>query len=102
MPALDKIPPQQPQPFVEASLGPLAVLPPVRPELRLVPSHSHRERLSRNLVAKDTQGTARVKLRGDEQYPVTGFAGQAFFSVVRFIPGGEALNRANLKRCSLR
>src|ERR1017187_9666196 len=101
-PSLDSIPPYQPQPFVQASFGPLPVGPPAGAELCIVASRSHRKGLPVNLVAEDAERAASVVVRCDDQDSCAFFARQAFFHVVRFLPGREPLNRTNLDRGSLR
>src|ERR1035437_7213124 len=101
-PSLDSIPPYQPQPFVQASFGPLPVSPPAGAELCIVTSRSHRKGLPVNLVAEDAERAASVVVRCDDQDSCAFFARQAFFHVVRFLPGREPLNRTNLDRGSLR
>src|ERR1019366_7653408 len=102
MPPFNRVPPQQPQPFVHASLGPLPVGPPTCPELRLVASRSNREGLPLNLVAEDAERAACVELRCDNQDPAAFFPGQAFFHVVRFLPSRKPLNGTDPDRCRLR
>src|SRR3984957_11510033 len=83
-PALDSTPPQQPLPFIQASLGPLPVGPPQGSELRLIPRPGDREGLPTDLVAKNAQRPAGVDLRRGDQIPPALFALQAFFRILRF------------------
>src|SRR5450631_500018 len=102
MPTLDRSPPDQPQPLVRTSLGPLPVSPPTCSELRTIASRCHRERLPTNFAAENAQRSAGVELGCDNQDPAASFARQAFFHVVRFLPGRKPLDRTDADRRRLR
>src|SRR5438309_6036328 len=88
-PPVDGVPPQQPQPFVKTSLGPLTLSPPACSKLRVVTNRCNREGLLRQLVPKNAERAAGVEIRCDDQNPGTFFSCQAFCRVVRFLASRE-------------
>src|ERR1700722_5447726 len=95
-------PPDQAQPFIDAGLGPLAMRPPTRPELRVIIGGSNREVHTANLMTEYAERSAGGEVGGDDQNPIAAAASQAFSGVERFILRGKAIDRANLHRSSLR
>src|ERR1700680_2332510 len=87
-PSIHALPPDQAQPFIQESLGPLPMSPPSSSKLLAVSSRSHGKGDSRDLLLENMKGSASVEIRAYDQYAFCAFARQAWSSVSRLIPGG--------------
>src|SRR5215469_2138884 len=101
LPAVDGAPPERAKPLLVARFGPLPMRPPARSELLVVVGRRHRKRFSGELVPKDGESPARMKIRRDQQDSRTRNPRQAFLYIVGFVPGRQAHDWTNLHRCRL-
>src|SRR5579863_9176481 len=94
-PAFECIPPEQAQPLIQASFGPLSMGPPARAKLGCVSSCGNREKSSAKFVPEDAQRSASVEVRGHDQHPPALLVRETSFDVVRFVPSRESFDRAD-------
>src|SRR3977135_3883364 len=76
-PSIHALPPNQAQPFIQESLGPLPMSPPSNSKLLAVSSRSHGKADSRDFRLENMKSSASVKIRGYDQYAFCAFARQA-------------------------
>src|SRR5260370_39081302 len=76
-PSIHALPPDQAQPLIQESLGPLAMSPPSSSKLRAVASRSHGKADSRNFLLENMKGPASMEIRGYDQHTFCPFARQA-------------------------
>src|ERR1700688_813286 len=101
-PLINGFPPDKSQPFVDKSFGPLPMRPPSHPELLIVPRCRHRIWISWDHAPKYTQRPASVEVRSHDQHSRIVAVSEACLDILRFVPGGQSLNRTNTHRRFLR